>query len=93
MRSRHDFHQSGSRGESLAIAFGVARAFVVLDPMLPVVGVAPGVAAARSGGSAAPTLVARFERGEGKESGFMHDDGAQPVENFDCRWNCGAIFT
>jgi predicted 2-oxoglutarate/Fe(II)-dependent dioxygenase YbiX len=102
-------------GESLASSFGSARAFVVLDPMLRVVDVAPledcAPALARldraspradmsGGGAPAPILtladvlepelcrhlIECFERGGGRESGFMQDLGGRAVENFDDGW-------
>ncbi len=102
-------------GESLAGAFGVARAWVVLDRMLRVVDVAPlddydrvlgrldqGAPPSELFGACPPApiltlanvlepelcrhLVDCFERGGGRESGFMQDVEGRPVEQFDDGW-------
>ena len=102
-------------GESLASAFGAARAWVVLDRMHRVVDVAPlgehdGVMGrldrmepqSRGVDDCAPApilmladvlepelcrhLVHCFERGGGKESGFMQDVEGRSVERFDDGW-------
>jgi hypothetical protein len=102
-------------GESLASAFGVARAWVVLDPMLRVVEVAPldecdrvmgrldrAAAPGQAFGDSPPApiltladvlepelcrhLVDCFERGGGRESGFMQDGEGGSVEHFDGEW-------
>ncbi len=102
-------------GESLAGAFGVARAWVILDPMLRVVDVAPlddhdrvlgrldqGAPPSELFGACPPApiltladvlepelcrhLVDCFERGGGRESGFMQDVEGRPVEQFDDGW-------
>jgi predicted 2-oxoglutarate/Fe(II)-dependent dioxygenase YbiX len=104
-----------SDGEGLAKAFGVARAWVVLDPMLRVIDVAPLCEHERVLGRlehAAPSidtvgtrppapiltlanilepelcrhLIGCFERGGGRESGFMQDVEGRSVENFDDGW-------
>jgi predicted 2-oxoglutarate/Fe(II)-dependent dioxygenase YbiX len=102
-------------GDEMARAFGADRSWVILDPMLRVIDVAPlndsdwalaHLRASPSPGGAfgacppAPILtladifepevcahlVACFERGGGKESGFMEDVGGRSVENFDDGW-------
>jgi predicted 2-oxoglutarate/Fe(II)-dependent dioxygenase YbiX len=98
-------------GEGLANAFGVARAWVVLDRMLRIVDVAPldeyERVLRRLDRPAPPDecppapiltladilepgfcrhLVDGFERGDGRESGFMQDVEGRSVEHFDDRW-------
>jgi predicted 2-oxoglutarate/Fe(II)-dependent dioxygenase YbiX len=99
-------------GEEMARAFGADRSWVILDPMLRVVDVAPLDEADRvlarlshlpppsAASSPAPILtlahvfepelcahlVACFEQGGGKDSGFMQDVGGRSVENFDNSW-------
>lgn len=102
-------------GDEMARAFGADRCWVILDPMLRVIDVAPLDEAERvlarlsasppsqDLGRCAPApvltlanvfeselcahLVECFERGGGKDSGFMEDDGAgRSVENFDGEW-------
>jgi predicted 2-oxoglutarate/Fe(II)-dependent dioxygenase YbiX len=98
-------------GEGLANAFGVARAWVVLDRMLRVVDVAPldeyeqvlrHLDRPASPGQRPPApiltladilepelcrhLVDGFERGDGRESGFMQDVEGRSVEHFDDGW-------
>ncbi len=102
-------------GESLASAFGAARAWVVLDPMLRVVDVAPldehdrvmgrldqGAAPSQAFSDCPPApiltladvlepelchhLVDCFERGGGRESGFMQDVEGRGIGHFDYGW-------
>jgi hypothetical protein len=101
-------------GDEMARAFGADRSWVILDPMLRVIDVAPlgadRVLAHLSAlpppdqtlGFCAPApiltlahvfepelcahLVACFERGGGKDSGFMQDESGRSVENFDDSW-------
>ena len=102
-------------GESLAGAFGASRVWVILDPMLRVIDVAPLDAFDRVMGrldrAAAPSqaiaacppapiltltdvlepelcrhLIDCFERGDGRESGFMQDVEGRSVEHFDDDW-------
>lgn len=102
-------------GDEMARAFGVDQAYVLLDPMLRVIDVAPlseadralaHLSASLSPGEAfgpcppAPILALRhvfepelcahliacFERGGDKETGFMQDQGARSVESFDGAW-------
>jgi predicted 2-oxoglutarate/Fe(II)-dependent dioxygenase YbiX len=101
-------------GDEMARAFGAEKSWVVLDPMLRVIEVAPlGEAdrilahlfASPSPGEALPCppapilslshvfepelcahLIACFERGDAKETGFMQDQGGQSVESFDGAW-------
>jgi predicted 2-oxoglutarate/Fe(II)-dependent dioxygenase YbiX len=102
-------------GGEMARAFGIERSWLILDPMLRVIEVAPledsDRALAHLRASARPSeafgpcppapiitladifepelcahLIARFERGGGKESGFMQDEGGRSVENFDTDW-------
>jgi predicted 2-oxoglutarate/Fe(II)-dependent dioxygenase YbiX len=108
--------ESGSGPASaLARAFGADRSWVILDPMLRVIDVAPLDDADRvlahlsalpppdqTFGFCPPApiltladvfepelcahLVACFERGGGKDSGFMQDESGRSVENFDDGW-------
>ena len=102
-------------GDEMARAFGADRCWVILDPMLRVVDVAPLDQADRvlallsallpenPAFNACPPapilnlarvfepelcahLVACFERGGGKDSGFMQDESGRSVENFDDSW-------
>lgn len=102
-------------GDGMARAFGAERSWVILDPMLRVIDIAPLEEADRALAHlhrapptsetigpcpAAPILILAdvfepalcahlvdcFERGGGKESGFMQDEGGRPVENFDGAW-------
>jgi hypothetical protein len=102
-------------GDEMARAFGADRSWVILDPMLRVIDVAPLGDADRvlahlsalpppdqTFGFCAPApiltlahvfepelcahLVACFERGGGKDSGFMQDESGRSVENFDDSW-------
>ena len=102
-------------GDEMARAFGADRCWVILDPMLRVIDVAPLDQADRvlAHLSAllppnqtfalcppAPILtlahvfepelcahlVGCFERGGGKDSGFMQDESGRSVENFDDDW-------
>ena len=102
-------------GDEMARAFGADRSFVILDPMLRVVDIAPLDEAdqvladltrspppGEAFGPSAPApilvlahvfepelcthLIACFERGGGKESGFMQDESGRSVENFDDSW-------
>jgi predicted 2-oxoglutarate/Fe(II)-dependent dioxygenase YbiX len=99
-------------GDEMARAFGADRSWVILDPMLRIVDVAPLDEADRvlarlsrslppsEVSSPAPILVLAhvfepelcahlvdcFERGGGKDSGFMQDVGGRSVENFDNSW-------
>jgi predicted 2-oxoglutarate/Fe(II)-dependent dioxygenase YbiX len=99
-------------GGEMARAFGADRSWVILDPMLRVVDVAPLDEAdrmlARLSGSPQPSepsqpapiltlahvfepalcahLIDSFERGGGKDSGFMQDISGRSVENFDNSW-------
>jgi predicted 2-oxoglutarate/Fe(II)-dependent dioxygenase YbiX len=102
-------------GDEMARAFGADRTWVILDPMLRVIDVAPldeadrvlthlGRLRPRNPAFApcppAPILtlahvfepelcahlVECFERGGGKDTGFMQDQGGQSVENFDNSW-------
>lgn len=102
-------------GDETARAFGVDRSFVILDPALRVIDVAPLheadqvlaclrrlPAPLEAFGAAPPApilvlphvfepelcahLVGCFERGDGRETGFMQDQGGRPVENFDGEW-------
>jgi hypothetical protein len=102
-------------GDEMARAFGAHRSWVILDPMLRVIDVAPlddseRVLAQLSRLSPpspafapcppAPILtlahvfelelcahlIACFERGGGKDSGFMQDESGRSVENFDDGW-------
>lgn len=102
-------------GESMTRAFGGAGSWVILDPMLRVVDVAPlndgdrvfahfdrlmSPSLALEVYAPAPILslanvlepelcrhlVDCFERGGGKESGFMQDKEGRSVENFDDGW-------
>jgi predicted 2-oxoglutarate/Fe(II)-dependent dioxygenase YbiX len=101
-------------GDEMARAFGADRSWVILDPMLRVIDVAPLNEADRALGhlgSLMPSepfgpsppapilalayvfepelcahLIACFERGGGKESGFMQDQSGLSVENFDAEW-------
>jgi predicted 2-oxoglutarate/Fe(II)-dependent dioxygenase YbiX len=101
-------------GDETARAFGADRSWVILDPMLRVIDVAPldeadrALAHLRSSpaseafGPSPPApilalahvfepelcahLIQCFERGGGKESGFMEDVGRESVENFDGEW-------
>ena len=102
-------------GEEMARAFGADRSFVILDPMLRVIDIAPLDEADRvlahlsrspppgeAFGPSAPApilvlahvfepelcthLIACFERGGGRESGFMQDESGRSVENFDDSW-------
>ena len=102
-------------GEGLAKAFGVARAWVVLDRMLRVIDAAPlddyervlgrldrPAPASQAVGDWPPApiltladvlepelcrhLVDCFERGGGRESGFMQDADGRSVERFDVGW-------
>ena len=99
----------------MARAFGADRSWVILDPMLRVIDVAPLDDADRvlahlsalpppdqTFGFCPPApiltlaqvfepelcahLVACFERGGGKDSGFMQDESGRSVENFDDSW-------
>jgi predicted 2-oxoglutarate/Fe(II)-dependent dioxygenase YbiX len=102
-------------GDEMARAFGADRSWVILDPMLRVIEVAPLDDADRvlarlsalpppdqTFGSCPPApiltladifepelcahLVACFEHGGGKDSGFMQDESGRSVENFDDGW-------
>ena len=102
-------------GDETARAFGADRSWVILDPMLRVIDVAPLDDADRvlahlsalpppdqTFGFCPPApiltlaqvfepelcahLVACFERGGGKDSGFMQDESGRSVENFDDSW-------
>jgi predicted 2-oxoglutarate/Fe(II)-dependent dioxygenase YbiX len=102
-------------GDELARAVGAGRCWVVLDPMLRVIDVAPledadqvlaHLSAPPSPNPAfapcppAPILtlahvfepelcahlIACFERGGGKDSGFMQGESGRSVENFDEEW-------
>jgi 2OG-Fe(II) oxygenase superfamily len=101
-------------GDEMARAFGADRSWVILDPMLRVIDVAPLDEADRAlahlssltpserFGPSPPApilalayvfepelcahLIACFERGGGKESGFMQDQSGLSVENFDGEW-------
>jgi len=96
-------------GGEMARAFGARPGYVVLDPMLRVIGVAPldeaGLALSHiraPASSSAPCpvlslsdvfepelcrcLIACFERGGGRETGFMQDEGGRGIENFDQAW-------
>jgi predicted 2-oxoglutarate/Fe(II)-dependent dioxygenase YbiX len=99
------------RGD-MARAFGAERSWVILDPMLRVIEVAPLAEADRvlahlsappSPSAASPPapvlslahvfepelcahLVACFEHGGGKDSGFMQDVAGRSVEDFDGEW-------
>jgi predicted 2-oxoglutarate/Fe(II)-dependent dioxygenase YbiX len=102
-------------GGEMARAFGVDRSFVILDPALRVIDVAPlheadqvlarlhRLPPPREAFGAAPPapilvlprvfepelcahLAACFERGDGRETGFMQDQGGRSVENFDGEW-------
>jgi hypothetical protein len=108
-------------GESLASAFGAARAWVVLDPMLRVVDVAPldehdrvmgrldqGAAPSQAFSDCPPApiltladvlepelchhLVDCFERGGGRESGFMQDVEGRGSSISTTAGSAGAIF-
>ena len=102
-------------GDEMARAFGADRSWVILDPMLRAIDVAPLDDADRvlahlsalpppdqTFGPCPPApiltladvfepelcahLVACFERGGGKDSGFMQDESGRSVENFDDGW-------
>ena len=101
-------------GDEMARAFGADRSWVILDPMLRVIDVAPlddsqRVLARLSAslpsqdvGPCPPApilalanvfepelcahLMVCFERGGGKDSGFMQDVAGRSVENFDGEW-------
>jgi predicted 2-oxoglutarate/Fe(II)-dependent dioxygenase YbiX len=102
-------------GDAMASAFGADRSWVLLDPMLRVVHVAPLDEADRVFGDLSQSpqpssalapcppapiltlahvfepelcahLVACFEQGGGRDSGFMQDGGGRSVENFDNSW-------
>ena len=101
-------------GDEMARAFGADRSWVILDPMLRVIDVAPLDEADRAlaylslspaseaFGPSPPApilalahvfepelcahLIECFQRGGGKESGFMEDVGKRSVENFDSEW-------
>jgi len=102
-------------GDEMARAFGAENSWVILDPMLRVIDVAPLGEADRvlAHLSASPSsseafgpcppapilslshvfepglcahLIACFERGDAKETGFMQDQGARSVEHFDGTW-------
>jgi predicted 2-oxoglutarate/Fe(II)-dependent dioxygenase YbiX len=101
-------------GDEMARAFGADRSWVILDPMLRVIDVAPlddseRVLAQLSRLPPNPAfapcppapiltlahvfepelcahLVACFERGGGKDTGFMQDESGRSVENFDDSW-------
>jgi hypothetical protein len=101
-------------GGEMARAFGANASWVVLDPMLRVLGAGPleeadralaSVSASASPQGSGPCawapilwlsdvfepelcrhLVDCFERGGGKESGFMQDEGGRSIENFDNEW-------
>jgi 2OG-Fe(II) oxygenase superfamily len=102
-------------GDEMARAFGADDCWVILDPMLRVIDVAPlndservlahlnGLAPPKQALGPCPPapilsladvfepelcahLIACFERGGNKESGFMQDEGGRPVENFDNEW-------
>ncbi len=101
-------------GGEMARAFGADSSWVVLDPMLRVIGAGPledadralaSVTASASPQGSDPCvwapilslsdvfepelcrhLIDCFERGGGKESGFMQDEGGRSLENFDQEW-------
>src|SRR6185312_7891653 len=102
-------------GGEMARAFGADSSWVVLDPMLRVIGAGPLKEADRAlallSASASPNqgsgpcpwapilslsdvfepelcrhLVECFERGGGRETGFMQDEGGRGIENFDHEW-------